>query len=201
MAELVTLSGNIPHYASRRANVRNRRNYREEMMGGNFLQDLGNVIASPIVSMAKGSGHFVMEAGRGVATGDWKRVATSPFKGVGHSFMDAGRKTWDFGEQFWRPSKMQAWMPMGSKLCMAGGAIATATGVGAPIGAGLYACGIALGLGGAIGTKIHANNKLKNDALSPEQKEEIRKTEKRKQLMIWGVAGLAGAGLLYTVLA
>lgn len=155
-----------------------------EQMGGllDFFKSAGTAITSSFVSPIKGFTHFIMEAGRGIAAGDWGRVGASPFKGIGHTGMDFFRKNTEYAEWYYRPSKMRQWMsPIGAAF-MAAGAVFPP----------LLIPGAALTAGGAIGEGLYQ----KDRATKADKAEKERLVAAKKSNLMWTLAavGLLGAG-------
>jgi len=165
----------------------------ETMAGWGFIKSIGNVIMAPV----KGASHAVMEVGRGIKSGDLKKILKAPFKGVGHTIGETYRGTTDHLEYYWRPSKMGWMKPVGSGLMMA----APFTGPAMPL---MMAGGAALTLGGSIGGKVHQTH-LERQAVraqnTPEAKAARAKASKQKAdnqkwMYIGGAALLGGVALM-----
>ena len=195
MTDLVTLSGNYNYHFpnSRRYNRRLNVNARnEELVDGllDYVKSAGTFIAKPFISVGKGTGHFAMEAYRGVKTGDIGRVLKSPFKGAGHAAFSYGRAFKEHAEYYWRPSKMKDWMkPIGGSLM----AIAPFTGPAAIV---LFPLGAVLTLAGAAAETIYINDQIKK-AEAAAQVQALE--DKKKANYIWYGAAAIGAVGLYMV--
>lgn len=191
MAELITLSGDYSLRYNRRQRVNSRN---DELMGGllDFFKSAGKTIVSPVVSVAKGVGHTTMEIGRGIKSGDIKRILTAPAKGIGHTFMTQGRTYKEFSEFFWRPSKMKDWMkPIG-------GAVMAIGAVPGPHSIFMVPIGAALVLGGSIGESVYIKDQMKK-AASATQKQTME--EQKKANYLWygvGALGVVGAYMALT---
>lgn len=173
-AQLITLEGNTYNPTA----------YHGEQMNGllDYFNAAGSAVSSAFVSPVKGAGHFVMEAGRGISSGDWGRVGAAPFKGIGKTGGDFFRKNKEHAEWYWKPSKMRQWMsPVGGALMAAGAAFPP-----------LLIPGAALTAGGAIGEGLY-----QKDRAGKADPAEIERLKKAKQTnLMWTIAGigLLGAG-------
>lgn len=131
-AYIATLEGEYSHrgynYSGRR--YRDSRLQGETMSGlWSAVKGMGSSAIKVVTAPVKGAAHTVMEAGRGIASGDIKRVITAPIKGTGHMVGETFRGTKEHAEWYYRPSRMAQWMgPTGSAMS----GIAPFTGPAAP---------------------------------------------------------------------
>lgn len=180
--------------ARQRRDFWKRHGQQPETMDG--LLDWGKSVVksslSPITSSIKGIGHTVMEAGRGISSGDIKRVLAAPVKGTGHTVLSWGRDTKEHAEWYYRPSKMRQWMKPVGGLVTAAGAIPT------PASPFLLAGGAALTAGGAIGDKIYQEGK-RRQAIREGQKEQENQAvaaSQKNNIYIYGAIGIGALALI-----
>jgi hypothetical protein len=187
--KLITLEG---EYTTKREYDYKRPYTHPELMGFDLI-DAGKSFVRGTVDVigagARGTGHFVMEAGRGISRGDVGRVLKSPFKGVGHSFMETTRGTNEIAELFYRPSRAQAWMPTVAPALLA---IAPFTGPAAPF---LLAGGAALGTVGKVQSTIYYNDQMKK-AYSSNKKAQLEKEQQMKNWLLYGSIAAGGLGIV-----
>jgi hypothetical protein len=195
-AQLVTLSGSYTPelFTYGRMDRYKRRCVNQELMGGvfDYVKSAASVVVNPITSVAKGTGHMVMEAGRGIKEGDISRILTSPLKGAGHIAGETYRTHREHWEYYYRPSKMGEWMqPVGGLLTVAGA-------VPTPASPFLLAGGAALTAGGAIATSITDKDKASQAAASLQAQKllEQQKIKKTNNIAWLGLAAAGGLGLL-----
>jgi len=207
-AFIATLEGD--YAPSRSYNYSARRYYHDgrvtdDFMGG-FFQAIGGMAKSAWrvgTAPIKGATHGIMEVGRGIATGDVKRILAAPIRSMGHIGGEAYRGTKLHGEYYWRASKMSQWMgPAGVGMS----AVAPFTGPAAPF---LLAGGAALTIGGKVGSKIHQTHLQRQaaraaargegaEAAAYQQRAGILGTQGNTWLYVGGAALLGGALLLMT---
>ncbi len=166
----------------------------DEYMGGlwDFVKSIGKAVVSPIVSVAKGTGHAFMEFGRGAADGDIMRMAKSPFKGVGHAAGTMYRTQKEHLEWFWRPSKMAQWMkPIG-------GAFAIAGTIPTPLSPFLLGGGALLGAGGEFAKRYTSKEKEQEfrDRGDIKAADDVKKNRMQNYLITAGIIGAVGIGAL-----
>lgn len=193
-AHIATLEGDYTRgykYTGRR--YQDSRLQGETMSGfWGAIGKMGKSAFQVVIAPVKGITHATLELGRGVMTGDIKRILNAPIKGTGHIFGEAYRGTKTHLEYYWRPSKMSQWMgPAGAGLSAA----APFTGPAAPF---LLAGGAALTLGGAVGSKIYETGLERKAARAGNTPEAIaarlRAEKEAKNRKIWMYAG--GAALI-----
>lgn len=179
-AELITLEGDNDF------NIGYTPYYDDTMDGiGDFFKTAGKFIATPFIATGKGVGHFFMEAGRGIKSGDIKKVAFSPFKGIGHIGGTAYRAAKEHAEYYWRPSKMREWMsPLGMAITAAGAIPGPHSLIMLPLGAALTA-------GGSISEGIYQKDRQK---IADAAEKKYLEDSKKKNLM-WTIGGIALLGV------
>ena len=187
-AQLVTLGNDLVNYYQP-----------SELMGNDivdFFKATGKAMIAPFTATAKGFGHFVGEAGRGISRGDWGRLALSPLKGVGHTAGSLYRADKELLSYYWRPSRMGWMKPVG--------ALITATGaIPSPLSPFLLAGGAALTTAGTIGTGIHQKDleekAAKEFAISQaEARKQLEAEGKIKKQTVWMLLAGGGAALAAT---